>query len=87
LGKSISHARFQSAPKKRLVTESLEIEIASLPDILSRAHAKKKIRNCYVLLQIVVCSVLKGPSGDFSQNLLSLHKAVILFSRQHSENL
>jgi len=86
LGKSISHARFQSAPKKRLVTESLEIEIASLPDILSRAHAKK-IRNCYVLLQIVVCSVLKGPSGDFSQNLLSLHKAVILFSRQHSENL
>ena len=26
---------------------------------------KKKIRNCYVLLQIVVCSVLKGPSGDF----------------------
>ena len=65
-GEKFQSCKVAECTPKRLVTESLEIEIASLPDILSRAHAKKKkIRNCYVLLQIVGCSVLKGPSGDF----------------------
>jgi len=40
-GEKYQSCKVAEWPPKRLVTESLEIEIASLPDILSRAHAKK----------------------------------------------